>query len=120
MMPENLSHFLSPTWKLNNPYYQTLEKNHEMKEEIQEFIEEEPLEAWQEQFFQDTLNSRLNSQTISTENNTNNRVDVNDQEVLEISGIDNQLKIIPRNSLVYKPERNHSKARVRQTTTFRY
>lgn len=77
-----------------------------MKEEIQEFIEEEPLDAWQEQSFQDTLNSRLNSQTISTERNTdsrieNTRVDVKNQEVLEISAIDNQLKIIPRNSLVY-------------------
>ena len=77
-----------------------------MKEEIQEFIEEEPLDAWQEQSFQDTLNSRLNSQTISTENNADNRiensrVDVKNQEVLEISAIDNQLKIIPRNSLVY-------------------
>ena len=77
-----------------------------MKEEIQEFIEEEPLDAWQEQFFQDTLNSRLNSQTISTENNTDNRlekarVDVKNQEVFEISAIDNQLKIIPRNDLVY-------------------
>ena len=77
-----------------------------MKEEIQEFIEEEPLDAWQEQSFQDTLNSRLNSQTISTENNTDNRiensrVDVKNQEVLEISAIDNQLKIIPRNNLVY-------------------
>ena len=83
-----------------------LEKDHEMKKEIQEFIEEEPLDAWQEQFFQDTLNSRLNSQTISTENNTDNRVenarvDVKNQEVLEISAIDSQLKIIPRNSLVY-------------------
>ena len=77
-----------------------------MKEEIQELIEEEPLDALQEQFFQDTLNSRLNSQTISTENNTDNRiensrVDVKNQEVLEISAIDNQLKIIPRNNLVY-------------------
>ena len=77
-----------------------------MKEEIQEFIEEEPLDAWQEQSFQDTLNSRLNSQTISTERNTdsrieNTRVDVKNQEVLEISAIDNQLKIIPRNNLVY-------------------
>ena len=77
-----------------------------MKEEIQELIEEEPLDALQEQFFQDTLNSRLNSQTISTERNTdsrieNTRVDVKNQEVLEISAIDNQLKIIPRNSLVY-------------------
>ena len=80
-----------------------------MKEEIQEFIEEEPLDAWQEQFFQDTLNSRLNSQTISTGNNTeyrleNARVDVKNQEVFEISAIsaiDNQLKIIPRNNLVY-------------------
>ena len=77
-----------------------------MKEEIQELIEEEPLDALQEQFFQDTLNSRLNSQTISTERNTdsrieNTRVDVKNQEVLEISTIDNQLKIIPRNSLVY-------------------
>ena len=81
-------------------------KDHEMKEEIQEFIEEEPLDAWQEQFFQDTLNSRLNSQTISTGNNTDNRlenarVDVKNQEVFEISAIDNQLKIIPRNNLVY-------------------
>ena len=77
-----------------------------MKEEIQEFIEEEPLDAWQEQFFQDTLNSRLNSQIISTGNNTDNRlenarVDVKNQEVFEISAIDNQLKIIPRNNLVY-------------------
>ena len=77
-----------------------------MKEEIEELIEEEPLDALQEQFFQDTLNSRLNSQTISIENNTDNRiensrVDVKNQEVLEISAIDNQLKIIPRNSLVY-------------------
>ena len=77
-----------------------------MKEEIQEFIEEEPLDAWQEQFFQDTLNSRLNSQIISTGNNTDNRlenarVDVKNQEVFEISAIDNQLKIIPRNDLVY-------------------
>ena len=77
-----------------------------MKEEIQELIEEEPLDALQEQFFQDTLNSRLNSQTISTENNTDNRienarVDVKNQEVLEFSAIDNQLKIIPRNNLVY-------------------
>ena len=77
-----------------------------MKEEIQELIEEEPLDAWQEQFFQDTLNSRLNSQTISTEKNTGNRVenarvDVKNREVLEISAIDSRLKIIPRNSLVY-------------------
>ena len=77
-----------------------------MKEEIQEFIEEEPLDAWQEQSFQDTLNSRLNSQTISTERNTDSRIentrdDVKNQEVLKISAIDNQLKIIPRNSLVY-------------------
>ena len=77
-----------------------------MKEEIEELIEEEPLDALQEQFFQDTLNSRLNSQTISIENNTDNRiensrVDVKNQEVLEISAIDNQLKIIPRNNLVY-------------------
>ena len=77
-----------------------------MKEEIQEFIEEEPLDAWQEQSFQDTLNSRLNSQTISTERNTDSRIEntrdeVKNQEVLEISAIDNQLKIIPRNSLVY-------------------
>ena len=77
-----------------------------MKEEIQELIEEEPLDALQEQFFQDTLNSRLNSQTISTERNTdsrieNTRVDVRNQEVLEISAIDNQLKIIPRNNLVF-------------------
>ena len=77
-----------------------------MKEEIQEFIEEEPLDALQEQFFQDTLNSRLNSQTISTERNTDSRIEnarvgVKNQEVLEISAIDNQLKIIPRNSLVY-------------------
>ena len=84
-----------------------------MKEEIQELIEEEPLDALQEQFFQDTLNSRLNSQTISTGNNTDNRienarVDVKNQEVLEISAIDNQLKIIPRNNLVYQPERNRS------------
>ena len=77
-----------------------------MNEEIQELIEEEPLDALQEQFFQDTLNSRLNSQTISTGNNTDNRienarVDVKNQEVLEISAIDSQLKIIPRNNLVY-------------------
>ena len=77
-----------------------------MKEEIQEFIEEEPLDALQEQFFQDTLNSRLNSQTVSTGNNTDNRlenarVDVKNQEVFEISAIENQLKIIPRNNLVY-------------------
>ena len=77
-----------------------------MKEEIQELIEEEPLDALQEQFFQDTLNSRLNSQTISTERNTDSRIEntrdeVKNQEVLEISAIDNQLKIIPRNNLVY-------------------